>query len=1055
MTAPKAGPGVLAALGGHEPTEEQWNAIRHPLEPVHLIAGAGSGKTAIMAARMVWAIEACDHPASQLLGLSFSVKSAGELARRVSAALAATERAVPVPAEPLVQTYNAFAAAIVKEHGLLVGVESEAALLSEAQQWQLVIACLDDLPAFDALELRSTGGVVRAALTLASSLADHVVSVTDVEAAADALLSPAAGYSDEIVETAAKRKELCRVVAVYQQAKARFRRIDFGDQITKAVEILESHPTVRDLYRARWPVVLLDEYQDTNVAQRRLMQAIVAPGGAVTAVGDTRQAIYAFRGATMYNLIGFPADFPRRDGAGYLEESLSQNFRSGRRVLEAANSIVEAIPIDRRPGAPLRPSEFNGVGRVELGLFSDERAEANWVASRCEELHGQALLDGRRPVEWREIAVLTRRRSSMAAIIKALQDHDVPVEVVGLAGLLKTPEVMEVVAWLRCLDTKPSANRWLARVLLGPRWRIHYRDLTLCARWAAHQNRSLRLELAGGDQELARDMEPGDVGFSLLEALEHVDEIEGVGDEAKRRLTDFNECLGRLRDKMGERLLDLVQGAISESGIAAALAAASGRAAVAGRQNLASFLDYVADFAPVEGEATLRSLLAYLDVAEEAEETLQSSQPAQADSVKLMTVHAAKGLEFECVFVPAVASSKNKKGDYVYSVFPDTRTPNPMTSYAQLPYEVREDASHLPRFEGNSAAFAQAVRERVIEDERRLFYVATTRAKQHLAVTAAWWYMRNERCSGPSLFWDNLAELESEGIVEVVERAEAPESNPAFAALDDEISWPPDPRSGADDPLFGHGWGAAAETALESREAYERLVASLSADERALHQQLYAEHFVALDEIMTEPSSPEVGDGDPGIISATDYVALVAQKLDPSALVRPLPRRPSDARAIGTEVHRAIEQRLRTAAGPAAQTPALPEESELDEPLSVDEREEVARSLEFFDQLRYAERRVAQLPSGELMLELPFALRVGSNIIRGRIDAVFEDGSSGFELVDFKTGARFEVEDLDQLALYAEALQANGLLPEGSPITLTYAFLDGGEPLSRLYQPAT
>ncbi|HEU4487802.1 MAG TPA: UvrD-helicase domain-containing protein, partial [Actinomycetota bacterium] len=106
MTDPKAGPGVLAALGGYEPTEEQWNAIRHPLEPVHLIAGAGSGKTAIMAARMVWAVEACDRPASQLLGLSFSVKSAGELARRVSAALAAVTGAVLVPAEPLVQTYN-------------------------------------------------------------------------------------------------------------------------------------------------------------------------------------------------------------------------------------------------------------------------------------------------------------------------------------------------------------------------------------------------------------------------------------------------------------------------------------------------------------------------------------------------------------------------------------------------------------------------------------------------------------------------------------------------------------------------------------------------------------------------------------------------------------------------------------------------------------------------------------------------------------------------------------------------------------------------------------
>ncbi|HZJ50333.1 MAG TPA: ATP-dependent DNA helicase [Actinomycetota bacterium] len=1050
----KGGPGVLAALGGFEPTTEQWHAIRHPLEPLYLIAGAGSGKTAIMAARMVWAVEECGYEVSQLLGLSFSNKAAGELSRRIVNALEALDGEALVPIEPMVQTYHAFAAAIVRDHGLLVGIESEAALLTETQQWQLVLSCLDDLPAFDALELRSTAGVVRATLGLAGSLADHVVSPADVEAAADAVMSSSAGYSDDVVENAAKRRELCLVVAAYQKAKSRYARIDFGDQITKAVEILEGHPAVRDLYRSRWPVVLLDEYQDTNVAQRRLMQALVTPGGAVTAVGDTRQAIYAFRGATMYNLIGFPNHFPRAVGATYPEASLSQNFRSGKNILEVANAVVAPIPAERRPGEPLRPSDFNGAGRVELGLFGEERAEADWIAQRCDELHDLALMPDRRPVEWRDMAVLVRRRSAMAALLKGLQDHDIPVEVVGLSGLLKAPEVMEVVAWLRCLDTKPSANRWLARVLLGPRWRIHYRDLALCARWAAWQNRSLRLELAGGNEERARDMEPGDVGFSLLEALEHVSSIEGLGAEARNRLEEFTWRLRLLRQKVGARLPDLVQEVISVCGIADALAASPARGATAGRQNLANLLDHVAEFAPVEGEASLRSLLAYLDVAEEADETFESSQPAAADSVKLMTVHAAKGLEFECVFVPSVASSTNHKGDYVYSVFPDTRGSNPMTSYSQLPYEVREDAGHLPAFDGNSSRFAQAVKERAAEDERRLFYVATTRAKQHLAVTAAWWYGRSDRLVGPSRFWADLAELERTGAVEVVERAEASEANPAIAALSEEISWPPAPRAGADDPLFEGGLGAAAEAALASKDAYDGLVAALSEEERERHEQLRAKHLSALELIADAVASKQSHGGDPvpDIISATDHVSLTAARLDLAELSRPLPERPSDARAIGTEVHRVIEQVLREAHGQEAQVPSLPDESELDEPLGVEDRDEVERRLEFFRALGYTERTLARLPSGELMIELPFALRIGSRIVRGRIDAVFEDGAGAFELVDFKTGARFESEDEDQLGLYAAALEANGLVPPRAPVTLTYAFLDGGAPVSRPFR---
>jgi DNA helicase II / ATP-dependent DNA helicase PcrA len=1040
----RASPGMLAALNGFEPSNEQWRAISHPLEPLHLVAGAGSGKTAVMAARIVWTIEAAGLAASQVLGLTFTNKAADELAERVRRALAAGGR--HRPEDISVQTYHAFAAAVVREHGLLVGIEPEAGLLSEAQQWQLVLSCIDDLPPFEAIELRSSAGIVRATLELASSVADHIVSLSDIVAADEQIIAwPDA--PDEIREASSKRIELCRVVERYVAAKREAQRIDFGDQVVKTVEILEGHPEVRAAYRQRWPMILLDEYQDTNVAQRRMVEALVASGGAITAVGDARQAIYGWRGATMFNLIGFPGHFPKADGDdGYGPIPLSENFRSGRRILDVANEVVAKIDAERRPGDELRAVASNGEGEVGLALFTDERTEASFIATRCERLHGNPTAAGRSPVEWRDIAILVRRKSTMEIVHEELVARDIPVEVVGLAGLLRTPEVIEVVAWLRCLEGRPSANRWLARILLGPRWRIHYRDLALCARWAAEQNQELRLRLAGGDAEAAKDLAPGEVGVSLSEALEHLDDIEELGPEARRRLEVFRGRLSDMRARTSGPLLDIVQEVIQRSGVVDALESSSSRYAAAARQNLASFLDHVAVFAPVEGQATLRSFLAYLAAADDAEETLEAVQPAESDSVKLMTVHAAKGLEFECVFIPAVAAAQGKSG-YVMSVFPDTRASNPLTSYRALPYAVREDADHLPRYAGKLSQFRDQVRARAAEDERRLFYVALTRAKQRLVVSSAWWYGRGGRPRGPSEFWDELEGLVGSGLVDLVERAECPEANPIVESLKGTVKWPPESRLGASDALFPSGAGPAADRLASGELSMDAWTEALSSDERAEYDRRLGERLDGIAALRAAGARDgERAPDTPDVLFATQYVALENGEITAWDLARPLPQRPSPARRIGTEVHRLIEEATR--AGDPVEgveevpvSAPYPEESELDAPAGVSEPSDVAALLERWREL-YADRRVAVLASGEPMIELPFVLRREETIIRGRIDAVYETDTGGLEIVDFKTGKPpDEPRRADQLALYAEALRANGLVPEDTPIKLTYAAL--------------
>ena len=1030
---PRSSPAIRAALKGYDPTAEQWKAISHGLEPLHLIAGAGSGKTAVMAARIAWALETQPYSPSQVLGLTFTNKAADELQSRVRLALA--ELHDESGEDVSVFTYNAFAAGIVRDHGLLVNVEPEAGLLSQAQQWQLVLSCMNDLPPFDHLEVRSSY-VVKSTLALAEAVANHMANLSDIEAAADRVLGMK-DADEKMVETAARRKELCRAVAAYVKAKAKAERIDFGDQVTKAVDVLERNPEVRDLYRRRYPFVLLDEYQDTNVAQRRMLQALIGEGGAVTAVGDARQAIFAWRGATMFNLINFPEDFKREDGQPYDSISLSENFRSGRKILDVANAIVEHIPAERRPGDPLRAQSWNGEGAVAVGLFSDERAEADWIAAQCETLHDRAMDEGRDPVAWRDIAILVRRKAAMDMLLQALEEKKIPVEVVGLGGLLKTPEVTEVVAWLRALETKPRGNRWLGRILLGPRWRIHYRDLALLSRWSMEQNWGLRMKMAGGDKESAREMEPGDVEFSLSEALNHIDDIDDLPVEARRRLKAFAARLGAIRKKSNAPLLELVQEVIREAGILDALESAGARTAGAAKQNLSNFLDQVASFAPVEGEATLRSFIAYLDAAEDAEETLEATQPADQDSVKLMTVHQAKGLEFECVFVPSVAASEGKGGSKVYSVFPNTMSPNPLTSYSELPYEVREDALDLPRFEGNLTKFREAVRDRVIEDERRLFYVSLTRAKQRLAVTASWWYGRDKREKGPSQFWDELAELEDRDLLTIVRRDELPKENPLFSAMEDRRHWPPEPRIGMDDELFPQGWGDAADRVVSGDVTIESLLEELPGDEKVSAETSSERHrrdlaLIAAAHQGEAPVEPRV----PDIISATSLVRLENGDTTAWALARPLPEHPTSARRIGTEVHRIIEEKSRGIS-------PYPDEHELDEPSEVTEPSVISRMLARFNELGYADRTIATLPSGEPMIELPFALKKGGRIVRGRIDAVYEtEDGKGLEIVDFKTGRRFEKsEGADQLDVYAEALRS--MLPPDSTIDIeqTYLFL--------------
>jgi DNA helicase-2/ATP-dependent DNA helicase PcrA len=1065
-------PGVRAALRGQDPTPEQLAAVTAPIGPVHVIAGAGSGKTAVMAARIVYLVERLGVAPASVLGLTFTNKAASELEARVRDALADTP--TDVGDEVTVDTYHAFAADLVKAYGIRVGVEVDADLLSEAQQYQILLGILDS-ERFEHLSVRTAGATIRKTLELASACADHVVPAERVVEASRRLLQRAdegERLPDWMLQAARERIELARLVERYATEKRRRGRLDFGDQVAKAVELVEGHPELLEELRTRFQHVLLDEYQDTNVAQRRLMQRICPPGASIMAVGDARQAIYAFRGATMYNLLSFTDHFPSSpaiapapavapvpaspptgpvpapaDGqeppapAGTAPLPLSTNFRSGPRVLALANSVIDRIPEERRGGTSLVARPGAADGEVRAALLADQFAEAAFVANQVVQAHETGLPDGTWP-EWRDVAILVRSKRLLGPLREALEQRGVPVEVVGLSGLLETPEIVDLVSTLRVV-ADPGANVALARLLLGPRWRIGHRHLVRLARWAARNNWGLKDELPGEDPD------PGDVSFALAEALDHLDEVEGLDEEARNRLDAFSEELRELRAAARGPLLDLVQTILERTGVWAELEASKDRRATTARQNLATFLDRVAAFAPVQGDPSLAAFLVYLDAVEDASEPVEAVQPAPVDSVKLMTVHMAKGLEFPMVAVVGLSAGTGKDGSPRYGIFPDARVADPRRAQG-FPYELREDAGHLPRFTGNARAFRSELEQRALEDERRLFYVAITRAKQLLVLTSAWWYQGSEKTpKGPGPFWNEAA---GHPAVDVLVRADQPPASPLTERLRERVSWPHPGRRPEDegDQVFVEGLAEAVE--LE-RAVPGTLAARVPPGQADAFRAAVEAGGHLLDAARVDPTPARVEP--PRILSVSQVLDYARCPRDFYwSVVRPLPTAPKPAARLGSVVHRLLERRARN----------LPDLLDADD--LAGERPGGHLAPELIEQAtrNFAATRYAALPPPEA--EVGVILRLGPWVVRGRIDAIFRPGPGDpppgqehaeVELVDWKTGQPVDLPTggLDQLAIYALALRELEELP-GDRCVVSYCYLGGDEPVtdSRTLDPA-
>jgi DNA helicase II / ATP-dependent DNA helicase PcrA len=1173
-------PAQLAMLLGlPEPTGEQAAVIAAPLEPLAVIAGAGSGKSETMAARLVWLVANGMVAPERVLGLTFTRKAAAELGQRVRTRLAGLRRAglaggtgraagpgqppagasqrgaspdgapadgAPMGAspggsslgsaslgsaspggvslggappggvalddllprdglradagragpgrlaaedtpegEPVVSTYHAYAARLVADHALREALEPSLRLITPAVAWQIaarVVAAYSG--PMDAID-RAPQWVTAAVLDLAAELAEHLRTPADVhqlgrwlDTACQTIPGRVPALVRKITECQRTREQLLPIVAAYAQAKAAREVIDYGDQVALAARIASRHPQVGAIERARYQVVLLDEYQDTSHAQLVLLQALFGGGHPVTAVGDPCQSIYGWRGASAGNLRRFVADFPVAGGNGNgpgvrggarpaQVRQLSTSFRNTGRVLDAAAALQQGLRAEA-PQVPrlVPPPRRAGRGRVVCALLETASDEAAWAASQIEGLldlppgtapdgdpwpdHGGARI---RPAD---IAVLCRKRSQFPLLRAAIEARGIPVEVVGLGGLLTVPEVADVVATLRVLHD-PAASSSLARLLTSPRWRIGPRDLVALGRRARDLIREQRAagntapgpaapesaapedaapagaapERAGrgnaapagagpgpatsaagpaapeGGQEGAAGQPRGNVKHgdplaqavtdltaeqgSLVEALDDLGPPAAYSAAGFARFTALAAELRMLRAHTGRPLPDLVGEIERVLGLDIEVAAQPWRDPAAARADLDAFADAASTFADDQEEPTLGAFLAYLTAAEAEEFGLESGRPSGTNSVILTTVHAAKGLQWPAVVVPGLAAGTKARVFPARPVASTRWTENPRL----LPFGLRGDAADLPALPyltaESLAAFNDACAARELAEERRLAYVAVTRAAFWVACTGYWW---GEGVSplGPSLFLDEIRAACEAGAGTVGRWAPPPGEDAMNPALAEPVPvpWPAPPggpryeavreaaalvdaaRAGAPTP-----GGPLSEAARLLAQAWERDTALLLAERE--ERRGAAASAVSL----------------PGRLSVSSLVTMAA---DPAELARqirrPMPRPPAPQARRGSAFHQWLEERF----GQQRLIDSTDLLGAADEPADDGDAGDLALLRERFEAGEWGGRWPVEV-------EVPFETLIAGRAVRGRIDAVFGDaGDGGYDVVDWKTG---------------------------------------------------
>lgn len=664
---------ILAGLN-----DAQGQAVTHGDGPLLIIAGAGTGKTRVITHRIAYLIATKQARPEDILALTFTEKAAAEMEERVDVLLPYGFTNV------WISTFHAFGDRLLRERSLEMGLPPDVCLLTQAEQVIFLRERLFRLPLEYYRPLGDPTRHLQAMVSFFSRCRDEDVSPEEYLAYAEELRSrSAASPEDEALAESARREyELGKTYAAYSELKAEEGCIDFSDQVALPLALLRTHPSALEDYQRRFRYVLVDEFQDTNYGQFELVKLLAAGHRSVTVVGDDDQSIYKFRGAAISNILGFMDSYP--EAATVV---LKENYRTVQPILDGAYRLIRHNDPDRlevKQGVDKRIVARRGDGfSIRHHHFDTLSSESDFVARTILE----AVDRGER--SYKDFAILVRSNNDADPFLRALNLRAIPQRFSGNRGLYGRPEVRLAINFLRTVaDVHDSmALYYLAS---SDAYRLSAVDLSLCMNYANRVNRPL---------------------YSIFERLETLTELEDVSIESRATIAKLmKDLLGfveiGLRRPPGEVLYAFLQ----ESGWLRQMARRTTAAAEEELQNLARFFNIVRSAEGVLRENRVPQFVAYLDLLVEAgDDPATAEADPDAEAVHVLTVHRAKGLEFPVVFMVSLVEQR----------FPWPRR----TGSIALPDELVKDV--LP--EGDFH----------IQEERRLFYVGMTRAKDELHLTSA------------------------------------------------------------------------------------------------------------------------------------------------------------------------------------------------------------------------------------------------------------------------------------------------------------------------------
>ncbi|MGO1542737.1 MAG: ATP-dependent helicase [Gulosibacter sp.] len=1072
------------------PTEEQQAIIEASLDPALVVAGAGSGKTQTMMLRILWLIANEGISPQQVLGLTFTRKAAGELRERIETGLDGLRQAGLIKIDefdvPQVSTYNSYANSIYAQYALLVGRDPDAILLDQPGAFSLMRQTLleHEDEALPALEKPSIGHMSGVALSIARGMREMRLNAATVRERVDAVLEtltslPGRKTNDTkaILERLGLLKLYAGIADRYEATKREAGVVEFSDQVATAAEILELDPSIAGELREQAQVVILDEYQDTSVGQIRLLSNVFK-GHNVMAVGDPKQSIYGWRGASAANMKRFDDDFfGLRPGQKF---ELSVSWRNDERILECANRVAATLP-EAQGAKVLAPRKGAGVGTVDHAYLLTDGDEAAYIAKWFREL----LVDSPDGQD-RTAAVLVRARSHMAIIAKALAEADVPHQVLGLGGLFRTPEVVDLNSILRAAADEHAGSE-LIRLLVGAQFELGLADIVTLHDIARQQSRrdSDGQPLTSERVALERhDAKTEDRGVSLVDALDVLRSSKpgvfrgwGLSEIGENRLREAAELLHDVRIRLSLPLTDLVDYAIRRSRLDIETVANANRPV--GRANLEAYLDAVVGYTAANPMADVHEFLDWVELAESDDKLAEITEVSEKKGVvQLTTMHSAKGLEWDYV---AIAQLSDK-------VLPDTKGSSTWIPSDELPYELRDDHRDLPQFDwqhaeslddikaelkvdktrvlpppvGERPSFTAQKLAHQLNEDRRLAYVAVTRARSTLLLTGSRWRGRNKQQSFPSAFLHEMV-----GDITL----DCPPGSEPYALIDDEPvifseDQTADDRRGinkilATNPNEGGSYQVWPRPPMATPRL-ERLRASAQRihdhiagsdvpagkDSRAtehMHDQLID---LLIAERDTEGQHTELR------LPERFGASLLSDLLkDPVAVARqrrrPMPQEPFRATLIGNLFHGWVESLYTDVGGGGTMLEGadLDDEDRADTGLIAAAEADIAR-LEQFKQTFLASR-FARDGNRPAAVELAINSPLGNHTIVGKLDAVYIDEASGeVEIVDWKTGraprTREEREGRElQLMCYAHAYSQGFDVPlERIRATLYYVSSD-------------